>query len=410
MKEFDRLISQEHLNITDKTRSNLFAWRGQFSPQLIEILLKSYCLPNAVILDPFVGSGTVLLEAGKLGFEAYGFEINPSAYILSRIYEFINDIQRKDSIQKVRKQIESRFPFQLSGEDPEITNLAEIVIEIEKKSNKESNKIFEALVILLDIDKNKITNGRLWARLDSLIEIINKLPFSERNIEVGLSDARELPLKDNQIDFVLTSPPYINVFNYHQNYRKSAELLGWNLLKIAKSEIGSNRANRGNRFYTVVQYCLDMADAIKEIARVSKINARIILVVGHQSNVLGVPFYNADIIEKIGVKSGYFIKVSRQKRQFKNKFGKIIREDIINFLNAKEGCSVQILESIAREVALNVLQSNLSFVASKNYDSLEIAISKVRDIKRTTKLNPNKSSYCLSQSANMTNRTTVAST
>ena len=125
---------------------------------------------------------------------------------------------------------------------------------------------------------------------NGLSEIIDKLPFFAQNIKVSLSDARNLPLKDNHIDFVLTSPPYINVFNYHQNYRKSAELLGWDWLKIAKSEIGSNKANRGNRFYTGVQYCLDMADTLKEIARVSKINARIILVVGHKSNVLGVLF------------------------------------------------------------------------------------------------------------------------
>jgi len=88
LKEFDKPISKEKLDIVEKTRTNLFPWRGQFSPQLIEIILSAYCLPNSVILDPFVGSGTVLLEAGILEFEAYGFEINPAAWILSKIYEF----------------------------------------------------------------------------------------------------------------------------------------------------------------------------------------------------------------------------------------------------------------------------------------------------------------------------------
>ncbi len=107
------------------------------------------------------------------------------------------------------------------------------------------------------------------------------------------------------------------------------------MLKIAKSEIGSNRANRGNHFYTVVQYCLDIADTLKELSRVSKKDARLVFVVGHESNVLGVPFYNADIIERIGIESGLYRKVLRQKRTFKNKFGKIIREDLINFYNLK---------------------------------------------------------------------------
>jgi len=62
LKAFDQPIPQEKLNILTKTRSNPLAWRGQFSPQLIEAILNTYCLPNSIILDPFAGSGTVLLE------------------------------------------------------------------------------------------------------------------------------------------------------------------------------------------------------------------------------------------------------------------------------------------------------------------------------------------------------------
>ncbi len=53
LKELDRPIPEQLLNIADKKRSNLFTWRGQFSPQLIEAILKAYCLPNSIILDPF---------------------------------------------------------------------------------------------------------------------------------------------------------------------------------------------------------------------------------------------------------------------------------------------------------------------------------------------------------------------
>ena len=217
-------------------------------------------------------------------------------------------------------------------------------------------------------------------------EIIKIIQYSENKIQTYLSDCRCIPLPDNKIDFVLTSPPYINVFNYHQNYRKSAEILGWDLLKIAKSEIGANRANRSNRFYTVVQYCLDMAEAMAEISRVSKKNSRIVFVVGYESKVLEVPFYNADIIEKIAVKSGMYAKVLRQKREFKNKFGKIIREDLINLLNIKSECEQSYVVNIAREVALEVLKSSVNLVPHKNYRYLENAIEKVKIIKGTPKL------------------------
>lgn len=383
MQEFDKPIPQNKLDIVEKTRSNLFAWRGQFSPQLIEVILRSYCLPNSVVLDPFVGSGTVVLEAGILEFEAYGFEINPAAWILSKTYEFINNFERKEVLINIRNLIDKEFPFRIFENGSQVPDLPKKLNSIRNNLDKETKKIFDALIILLDIKNNKITNEFIQSKFADLAITIEKFPFSRKQIRVDLADIRSLPLRDNQIDFVVTSPPYINVFNYHQNYRSSAEILGWDLLRIAKSEIGSNRANRGNRFYTVVQYCLDIADTLRELSRVTKNGSRIVFVVGHESNVLGVPFYNADIIEKIGVRTNIFHKVLRQKREFKNKFGKIIREDLINFLNLNNECYKEVVEKVAREVAFDVLKSGISIVPLKNLESLEDAIEKVHDIGRT---------------------------
>ena len=386
LKEFDKPISKEKLDIVDKTRTNLFAWRGQFSPQLIEVILNAYCLPDSVILDPFAGSGTVLLEAGILELEAYGFEINPAAWILSKTYEFINNARRKEHINILRKLVNKEFPFRIFEHDDEVENLSGKLKTIRGELKQESKRIFDALVILLDVVNNKVTNEFVQLKFAALANLIKNLPYSNKEINMSLSDARSLPLESDCIDFVVTSPPYINVFNYHQNYRRSAEILGWDLLKIAKSEIGSNRANRGNRFYTVVQYCLDMADTLRELSRVTKDESRIIFVVGHESNVLGVPFYNADIIEKIGVRANLFYKNLRQKREFKNKFGKVIREDLINFSNLNNKTCKETVEQIARDVAFDVLRSGMSSVPSKNLASLEDAIDKVQDIGRTPTL------------------------
>ncbi|TRU21437.1 MAG: methyltransferase [Microcystis aeruginosa Ma_SC_T_19800800_S464] len=383
MPDFDQPIPQEKLDIIDKTRANLFAWRGQFSPQLIETILSFYCPSNSVILDPFVGSGTVLLEASYLSLEAYGFEINPAAYIMSHTYEFINDSQKKEVLKNLRNIIDQEFPLRIFEVSDQVENLVDKLQNTRNMLPDRSKVLFDALVIILDVCNNKITQEFIQKKFSHLSNIITKLPYSQKPIRVGLSDARSLPLKNNQIDFVVTSPPYINVFNYHQNYRQSAEILGWDLLKIAKSEIGSNRANRSNRFYTVVQYCLDMGDILKELARVSKQQARIVLIVGQESNVLGVPFYNADIIEKIGVKAKLFHKVLRQKRKFKNKFGKVIIEDIINFINLNNQVSQEVIEQISREVALEVLESSRLFVSSENQLFLESAIAKVNNIQKT---------------------------
>jgi DNA modification methylase len=381
--DFDQPIPQEKLDIIEKTRANLFVWRGQFSPQLIETILSFYCPSNSVILDPFVGSGTVLLEASYLSLEAYGFEINPAAYIMSHTYEFINDSQKKEVLKNLRNIVDQEFPLRIFEVSDQVENLVDKLQNTRNMLPDRSKVLFDALVILLDVCNNKITQEFIQKKFLHLSNIITKLPYSQKPIRVGLSDARSLPLKNNQIDFVVTSPPYINVFNYHQNYRQSAEILGWDLLKIAKSEIGSNRANRSNRFYTVVQYCLDMGDILKELARVTKQQARIVLIVGQESNVLGVPFYNADIIEKIGVKTKLFQKVLRQKRKFKNKFGKVIIEDIINFINLNNQVSQEVIEQISREVAFEVLESSRLFVSSENQLCLESAIAKVNNIQKT---------------------------
>ncbi len=385
--KFDKPIPQELLNITEKKRSNLFSWRGQFSPQLIEAIFEAYCLPNSVVLDPFLGSGTVLLEAGAFSLEAYGVEINPAAWMLSKTYEFINKPNRKNSINQIQEYINQEFPFKiLIDSDKIIDDLEDKVNEIKNSLNEDAEVLFNALVILLDIANNKITNNLIQSKLCELVQSVENLPSSQKNIKAYLSDCRCIPLQDNKIDFVITSPPYINVFNYHQNYRKSAEILGWDLLKIAKSEIGANRANRVNRFYTVVQYCLDIAETLQEISRVSKKDARIIFVVGYESKVLGVPFYNADIIEKIAIKSGMYEKILRQERQFKNKFGKVIREDLINFTNLKVQPTKEEINHIAKEVANNVLNMGINIVSQKNLVCLENAIEKVAIIKSTPKL------------------------
>ena len=39
-----------------------------------------YALRNGVVLDPFVGSGTSLVEAARLGLPACGGDLNPAAW------------------------------------------------------------------------------------------------------------------------------------------------------------------------------------------------------------------------------------------------------------------------------------------------------------------------------------------
>ncbi len=146
------------------------------------------------------------------------------------------------------------------------------------------------------------------------------------------ADARSIPLPDHSVDLVITSPPYINVFNYHQNNRPAMELLGWDVLDIAKSEIGANRKHRQNRFLTVIQYSIDMLDVLREIKRLLLPDGRAIIVIGKELNVRGLSFKNGMLVAAIASGGVGFQLEARQERTFKNKFGEIICEDILHLV------------------------------------------------------------------------------
>ena len=72
-------LSQSRLDIAERVRTNLLPWNGQFSPQLVEGLLRAYAHRGAMVLDPFVGGGTLLVEAARLGLASCGSDLNPAA-------------------------------------------------------------------------------------------------------------------------------------------------------------------------------------------------------------------------------------------------------------------------------------------------------------------------------------------
>lgn len=386
LRGFGSPLPQDKLDIEDKKRSNLFSWRGQFSPQLIEHLLEAYCPPGSTVLDPFAGSGTVLHEAAAMTLPAYGYEINPSAWSFSKIYEFTNFLseERRLVVKELRSKIEEEFPVVIfTDQSLSREELERRVISVGTSISEPAKILCNALVVLLDIHNNVLTNDFVVGRFLALARLVEQLPYSPERIKVDLQDARALPLEQESIDFAITSPPYINVFNYHQNYRRSAEVLGWNLLRVARSEIGSNRANRANRFYTVVQYCVDMASALQELARVLKPAGRAILIVGHESSVLGTSFYNANIIEQIATASGLFSVTLRQKRSFTNRFGEPIREDILNLTRESYISDEALPSRVGRVVAQEALEDASTRVPGCNKVLLLNALDRVPSLSGT---------------------------
>ena len=371
------VINQSELNIDGKTRSNMFAWNGQFSPQFIETLLSYYAEDNYFVVDPFVGSGTVLCECARKGLRSYGIELNASAYYMAKTYEVANL-----SIEE-RTALITSIDFLLKSINNEQNIIPSILSYIKEFNNVQSN-ILSTLIVLMDVFNNEISFEVLYKKWMNLQTIIRNIPFSASRISVERGDSRHLGIDNDCADLLITSPPYINVFNYHQKYRRSVEYLGYDVLSIAKSEFGSNRKNRGNRFLTVIQYCIDMALSLKEAIRVCKPNARMIYVVGRESSVLGYSFCNSELIYNIATQIFDMELIIRQERAFKNRFGQIIYEDILNFENSNDYLieDAEIIER-GRKIAVDMLYEKYqsSNEETKNRDLLLEAINKSENVK-----------------------------
>ncbi len=63
----------------------LHPYLGKFVPQLVEVFLERYFVPGASVYDPFVGSGTTLVEANVFGANSVGSDVSAFNCLLSRV-------------------------------------------------------------------------------------------------------------------------------------------------------------------------------------------------------------------------------------------------------------------------------------------------------------------------------------
>lgn len=106
-------LSFEQYTEAERTKHvhRLHPYKGKFIPQLVEYFLDShtdefkkeiYFHPNDIVLDPFCGSGTTLVQSNELGIHAIGIDISAfnalisnckiSKYNIIELYNYINKI------------------------------------------------------------------------------------------------------------------------------------------------------------------------------------------------------------------------------------------------------------------------------------------------------------------------------
>jgi SAM-dependent methyltransferase len=343
-----------------------------------------------VVLDPFCGSGTVLQEATSRRLTAVGLEINPAAYAMAKFFSLaaLSADARRALAEKVSEllrntlaRLPSDTPLLTEAEDyrQRVSNLLHLATELLGKTNdKQAKHLILLSLFRAESSKNGGLTSIVGRSFQFVLEQLIQLPRAERISVASLSDARNAHLHlVEEAHVIITSPPYINVFNYHQNYRALLELIGFDMLKVAHSEMGSNRKHRGNRFLTVIQYTLDIELAIKSFARALVPNGLLIMVLGRESKVRGATFGNSGIVASLIERSGAFAKPKSHERVFTNRYGQSIYEDIL----VAQRVGLPDESEQARDVAKTSLLAALQGQEGDVRDNIEEAIGLIDSVR-----------------------------
>ncbi|GAB6650746.1 hypothetical protein BOVMAS18_13820 [Streptococcus uberis] len=250
-KDASYIIKQNNPN---NYTHGFFKYPCKFIPEIPRWAIKKYMPKNGkIVFDPFAGSGTTLLEAQIQGYDSYGTEIDPVAKKIinvktqkydSKIIEII-----EQQYQKVIFDVENNesvVPFTPSINNLEhwfneknLKTLGKIKTSIETIEDEKAKSFLELILLSIiksvsqaddsspkpyvskkiikqapdALEKFKATYIRYKK---SLIDYSN-LEIS-KNVKIVKGDALQTKGKFHA-DLAITSPPYINAFDYPRTLR-----------------------------------------------------------------------------------------------------------------------------------------------------------------------------------------------
>ena len=239
-------------------------YKAKFFPRFVRSLIVSNLnLENKEnkICDPFVGSGTTLIESSLMGLPSYGIDIDPLSCMISRVKSralnwqlkdlaFTLNFNQEDLIDE--NGIKYKFPTEIWHKFERWGNLEE-GIEYERQITKELQRIHKEDGILLELDKISLSDaltkkfnirmmgtgsGRfaldiakktLRTILDAnyknqtkaiyVITLLRELYGIEPNkVEVKIGDAVNRDYSEGYFDIIITSPPYLPASSGREDY------------------------------------------------------------------------------------------------------------------------------------------------------------------------------------------------
>jgi hypothetical protein len=305
----------------------------RFVSQIPAALIGTLSDRGELVLDPFVGSGTTLFEAQRLGRASIGIDINPIACLAAKaktlsitsgtvskwvesLEHDVRDLLSESLLFRKESGIPDNAPAavqqnkwytrRVAGNLTALWNLIEsergqkrtlgqaafsaILLRVCRetrhwgyvcdnttpKSNYEGDVEAEFTTMLDRLDAAYQERDReLLERFGGELEI----PSAEVHCEDSRKALKEIALQS--VDLVVTSPPYLGVSDYVKAQRLSMEWCGVEIEEYRRKEIGAR--SKRHRLKSQDDYLHEIAEVFEGVHRCLRPGAACVIVVGESS-------------------------------------------------------------------------------------------------------------------------------
>lgn len=322
----------------------LHRFAGNFIPQIPAHLIQILSSPGEVVLDPFVGSGTTVIEALRLNRNALGND-------RTRACVFIAETKVRALQTPFRAELRQELAGELAwphlcqstqtgaqGEGSstaldkwyspstlaQLRFLWKMIERVEDNQRPLLQLIFSDVLFSCASTGNALTSGgkprrHHWGwiadnvvpkqpadhdatsifleRLLATETIQAAAPTSSVSGRIIHGDARKLDVASDSIDLIITSPPYVGMIDYALAHRLLYLWMNWDLSEDKSAEIGA-RFKRKRRSL-LHEYLSDMEICWQEMIRVLKPGRACAVILGESRKYSGAAKEAFELVETI---------------------------------------------------------------------------------------------------------------
>lgn len=317
------------------------SYTARMHPVTAQRLIARLSAPGDAVLDPFCGSGTVLVEARIAGRRATGVDANPLAVALATtktrrypardlerlVDESMRIADEADARRKAkagasrnygsddRELFDPHVLFELDGLRSGIERLARspvrdalwlalssILVKVSRKPGDSADGVApRRLASGFTVRMFRRRVEEFAGQLDAFAGLAR--PSSPPS-DVLLGDARELSgVREASMTLVVTSPPYPGVYDYFEQHEPRLRWLGFDSHGFARTEIGSRRELHPLGPKAVRRWKDDFGRVLAAVSRVlAKEGAAVFLIA--DSAIGPLPIFADDIGEELAAGAG----------------------------------------------------------------------------------------------------------